>query len=79
MDNEQIIQYLKKIQNIIWEYKVLILFLIIIFTNIYISANNKYLAKHFEECMVQYESYKNEKETIYFEDNTWQSSVKVEK
>jgi len=82
MDNEQIKQYLHKIQNIMWEYKVIFLFLIIVFANLYTFTKNNYLTKHLEECRIQNELYKQNPPRIepgkggY---DNWESSIKVEK
>lgn len=58
MNNEEIKQNIHLLQEFIWEYKVIFLFLIIVFVNLYTFTKNNYLSKHLEECRLQNELYK---------------------
>jgi hypothetical protein len=82
MDNEQIKQNIKLLQDFIWEYKAIILLFIIVFVNLYTFTKNNYLSKHLEECRIQNELYKQNPPRIepgkggY---DSWESSIRVEK
>jgi len=71
---------MKKIEQILQDYKASVAFLIIIAVIIIVFLQNTYLSTHLEECRTQNELYKQNPPRIEIGTggyDNWESSIKV--